>query len=83
MTTKKVHTYHIFIYAAVFSHLLFCRAIAKGECVITITQYQRTLGTQDVSLFPCVQHKRRVRGDSGHVTRGISSSLPCSSPCMA
>ena len=56
MTTKEVHSYHIFTYAAVFSHLLFCRAIAKGDCVITITQYQSTVCTQDVSLFPCVQH---------------------------
>lgn len=26
---KKVHSYHIFTYAAVFSHLLFSQAIVK------------------------------------------------------
>ena len=54
----------------------------SDECVITITQYQSTVCTQDILLFPC-QDPCRVQGDSGHVMRGISSSLPCSSSCTA
>lgn len=59
MMTKKVHSYHIFTYAALFSHLLFSQAIAKGKCVITITQYQSTVCTQDALLFPCVWYRAK------------------------
>lgn len=79
MVTKEVHCSLISPYTAEFSHLLFCWAIAQGECVITLNQSipEHWLHAGGLAQGDTAQ------GDSAHVLCGTSSSLMPSSPCMA